>query len=336
MPVPMVNNVEFAHAIELLDRAASPAIVDRALREAGLTRKAVRETTGFLPYRLEARVLEHVARAIGDAHIGGQLAQHLDYGVYDAYARYVLGAKDLGSALARGKRALSFIHSGSRIVLRKRDGHVIVGRRSGLNAALGHRHLDDATLFMIGQVIRHFFGPDWKPAWAEITAVQAAGAGYLEEALGAPLRSGGDMPALAIPLGDLSAPNPAPPSVHQVVGFADLPALMGVEAPRSTIEEVDYVLRTQFVLGDMSEESVAMRLSVGRRTLQRWLKEEGTSFREVKARFIEARARTLLAESDLDTDVIAASLGYDEPKSFIRAFRGWTGLTPHAFRRRGS
>ena len=142
------------------------------------------------------------------------------------------------------------------------------------------------------------------------------------------------MPALAIPLGDLRAPNPGPPSVHQVVGFADLPALMGVEAPRSTIEEVDYVLRTQFVLGDMSEESVAMRLSVGRRTLQRLLKEEGTSFREVKARFIENRARSLLAESDLDTDVIAASLGYEEPKSFIRAFRGWTGLTPHAFRTR--
>lgn len=328
----MVNNVEFAHAIELLDRAASPAIVDRALREAGLTRTAVLETTGFLPYRLEARVVEHVARAIGDTHIGARLSQHLDYGIYDAYARYVLGAKDLGSALARGKRALSFIHSGSRIVLRKHDGHVIVGRRSGLNAVVGHRHLDDAAVFIIGQVVRHFLGPDWRPAWAEITAAQAVGADYLEEVLGAPLRSGAEMPALAISLNDLGAPNPGPPTVKQIVTFADLPALMGVEAPRSTIEEVDYVLRTQFVLGDMSEESIAMKLSVGRRTLQRWLREEGTSFREVKARFVEARARSLLAETDLDTDVIAASLGYSEPKSFIRAFRAWTGQTPHAFR----
>ena len=71
---------------------------------------------------------------------------------------------------------------------------------------------------------------------------------------------------------------------------------------------------------------------MGRRTLQRALKTEGTSFREIRMRFIEARARTLLLESDLDVAAIARALGYDEPNSFRRAFRGWSGQTPDAFR----
>ena len=61
---------------------------------------------------------------------------------------------------------------------------------------------------------------------------------------------------------------------------------------------------------------------------------EGTSFREVKATFIETRARELLAESDLGLDEIARSLGYREPNSFRRAFRTWMGLSPRAYRAR--
>ncbi len=82
----------------------------------------------------------------------------------------------------------------------------------------------------------------------------------------------------------------------------------------------------------LTEEAVAGRLALGRRTLQRALKAEATSFREIKARFLDARARVLLAESDLDLSTIARTLGYDEPRSFRRAFQSRTGLTPGAYR----
>lgn len=332
MPAPMVNLVEFKHVLDLLDRISSPAIVDRALRTAGLTRRAVGQGAGFLPYRLEAEVVEHVARAVGDANLGARLARQVDYGVYDAYARYVLGAPDLASALRRGKRAFPLIHPGSEIVLRESDGHLLVGRRSGLNTMVGHRHLDDGAIFLIAHVIRHFLGPDWRPSWIEATGDSPVSMAYLEAMTGAPVRLGAEVPAVAVRESDLAAPNPAPPDARHLVGFMELPSLMGVEPPKTTAETVMHVLRTQFVLGDLSQESVASRLAMGRRTLQRALKTEGTSFREIRMRFIEARARTLLLESDLDVAAIARALGYDEPNSFRRAFRGWSGQTPDAFR----
>ena len=328
----MVNLVEFAHVLDLLDRVASPAIVDRALRAEGLRRKVLAQGGGYLPYDLEARVVEHVARALGDATLGSHLAQEFDYSVYDAYARYVLGAKNLEEALLRGRRAFAFTHPGSEILLRCEEGHVLVGRRTALTNVIGHRHLDDGAILIIGEVIRHFLGPDWRPAWIEATGKDAVSTTYLQETIGAPVRAGAEMPAVAIRESDLSTPNPNPPGAHERVGFIELPSLMRVDPPDTMAAAVEQVLRTQFALGDLSEESVASRLSLGRRTLQRALKTEATSFREVKARFLEQRARALLTESDLDVPTIARALGYDEPHSFRRAFRAWTGLTPHGYR----
>lgn len=328
----MVNIVEFAQVLDLLDRIASPAIVNRALRSANLSRKVVRETQGFLPYRLEASVVEHVARALGDNQLGARLAQQFDYAAYDAYARYVLGATDLATAISRGQRAFPLISPGSEIVLRRRDGHLLVGRKSELDRIVGHKHLDDGAIVIIGQVMRHFLGPNWHPAWIEVGGEDDARSRYLEDMMGAPLRAGAAMPAVAVRFADLRAANPSPPAPQEIVGLAELPMMMGVRPPKSTADIVRYALATQFALGDLSQDAVARQLSMGRRNLQRSLESEGDSFREVKARFIESRARALLSETGLDIESVARLLGYNEPKSFQRAFRKWTGQTPHSYR----
>jgi AraC-like DNA-binding protein len=328
----MVNIAEFKHVLDLFDRDASPRIVDHALRAEGLNRDALREANGFLPYASEARVVEQVARSIGDRALGARIAQEFDYSIYDAYARYVLGGTTLAAALARGKSAFHVLHAGSEIVLREQDGHLLVGRRSGIETVVGHRHLDDAAIVIIVRLCRQFLGPDWRPAWIEMTGDSVPSARYLEELIGVPVHIGSEMPAVAVPEKDLEADNPHRPNANQIVGLRELPALMGLRPPRTMADSVEEVLRTQLVLGDLSEDGVAHRLSVGRRTLQRTLHEEGTSFREVKARFIEAKARLLLAESDLDLATIAHVLGYEEPKSFYRAFRKWTGYWPAAYR----
>lgn len=329
---PMVNLVEFRHAVDLLDRHASRAIVDRALRSAGLSRKALRQESGFLPYRAEAQVIEYVARALGDADLGARLGNRFEYMIYDAYARYVLGAKDLGTALKRGRLAFPLMHPGSEIVLQRTDGHLRVGRRSGIGTVVGHRHLDDAAILLIQHVVRQFLGPDWRPSWIEATGDRGARTTYLENRIAAPVRTGTDFPALVIRRTDLSAPNPSPLGAHDVITFTELPAMMKVTPPETMTDAVAQVLATQFLVGDLSEESVARRLSVGRRTLQRALKAEATSFRELKARFVATRARALLSGSQLDIPTIARAFGYEEPNSFRRAFSTWTGMTPDAYR----
>ena len=328
----MVNAVEFAHVVDLLDRISSPALVNRALRASNLSRKAIRQADGYVPYRLEASVIEYVARATGDAQLGAKLGEQFNYKAYDAYARYVLSAPDLRSAIARGRQALFLINPGSEINLEFRGDFLVFGRYSGLDGVVGHRHLDDGTIVMVTKVFQHFLGPDWRPEWVEVAGSDPQRSAYLEDLVGAPLRTGASMPGIAVRVDDLATKNPCPPDPNQVLSFAELPTAMGVRPLTSTRDLVWHTLTIQFALGDMTQGAVARQLNIGSRTLQRMLQIEGTSFRDVKASFIEFRARTLLAETNFEIPSIARSLGYDEPKSFQRAFRKMTDMTPTAFR----
>lgn len=83
----------------------------------------------------------------------------------------------------------------------------------------------------------------------------------------------------------------------------------------------------QYKVGD-----VASRLAVSPRTLQRQLRNEGTSFQQVLDGLREELARNYLARSEYSSGQISFLLGYEDPNSFFRAFRGWTGQTPEVVR----
>ncbi len=74
--------------------------------------------------------------------------------------------------------------------------------------------------------------------------------------------------------------------------------------------------------------AVAGELAISTRSLQRQLQGEGTNFQEVLSQTREALARHYLTQQAMSTQEIALLLGYDDPRSFYRAFNGWTGLTP--------
>lgn len=84
--------------------------------------------------------------------------------------------------------------------------------------------------------------------------------------------------------------------------------------------------------GQTSVSDVAVRLAVSSRTLQRRLKAENTSFQKVLDELREELARHYLTQSDYSSGQIAFLLGYEEPNSFFRAFRTWTGQTPEYVR----
>jgi AraC-like DNA-binding protein len=83
-------------------------------------------------------------------------------------------------------------------------------------------------------------------------------------------------------------------------------------------------------------DDVARKLHLSPRSLHRHLAEEGTSLQALKDEVRRARATELLARTDRPVKEIAGAVGFADEKSFSRAFRGWTGRSPLAFRKRGS
>jgi AraC-like DNA-binding protein len=71
---------------------------------------------------------------------------------------------------------------------------------------------------------------------------------------------------------------------------------------------------------------------VSGRTLQRRLADEGVTFREVVRGTRERLAKHYLTNTPLPYGEVAFLIGFDEPSSFFRAFREWTGMTPESVR----
>ncbi|MCB9501602.1 MAG: AraC family transcriptional regulator ligand-binding domain-containing protein [Deferribacteres bacterium] len=84
--------------------------------------------------------------------------------------------------------------------------------------------------------------------------------------------------------------------------------------------------------GRYSMSCVASKLAISSRTLQRRLWEEGTTFQKILDELREELASHYLSTTDYTSTEISFLLGYEEPNSFFRAFRSWTGQTPEIVR----
>jgi AraC-like DNA-binding protein len=74
---------------------------------------------------------------------------------------------------------------------------------------------------------------------------------------------------------------------------------------------------------------------VSLRSLHRHLRQEGASLQGLKDEARRERSEALLTRSAVTVKEVARAVGFRSEKSFARAFRGWTGLTPSEWRRGG-
>ena len=71
------------------------------------------------------------------------------------------------------------------------------------------------------------------------------------------------------------------------------------------------------------------------RSLHRQLQEEGASLQQLKDEVRFEKARDLLLRTSKPVKQVAEASGFRNEKSFIRAFREWSGNSPAEFRQGG-
>ncbi len=79
-------------------------------------------------------------------------------------------------------------------------------------------------------------------------------------------------------------------------------------------------------------EEAAQSLHMTKRTLMRKLKQEGTSYQQIKDLVRRDRAIWLLTSHTMPLGEVAEALGFSDPAVFARAFKSWTGVTPRDYR----
>lgn len=108
---------------------------------------------------------------------------------------------------------------------------------------------------------------------------------------------------------------------------------IGGEQKSPITDKVDLLIRGFMPGKTCTLEQVASALGMHARTLQRRLKEDGTSFEKLKDRAMRRRAERLLARSDVPLLDVAFMLGFSESSTLSRKSRSWFGLSPREYRR---
>ncbi len=85
--------------------------------------------------------------------------------------------------------------------------------------------------------------------------------------------------------------------------------------------------------GARNLKGICRELNIGQRVMQRKLKEEGTSCSKILDEHRYGLAIKHITENEFPLSKVGRILGFSDQSNFTRAFKRWTGTTPHAFRK---
>ena len=214
--------------------------------------------------------------------------------------------------------------------LLERDGMATLGT---VVYQKGTEHVDqiyDIDLAATLTVIRELCGRRWSPERVLISHTKPVDAVFYRRFFQAPCRFDSERTALLFPAAILD----------QTLPSGDAGRLRALEAQGRARSDFGLVfrlrraLRTLLVAEAVSGDEVARLLSMHRRTLNRRLRGEGTTFQELLDEVRFEAACQFLDASRIPITEIASSLGYAETSAFSRAFRRWSGASPVQRRRK--
>ena len=102
--------------------------------------------------------------------------------------------------------------------------------------------------------------------------------------------------------------------------------------PNRVQDRVRKILLTLLPSGEVDQEAVARTLHRSVSSLQRQLRAEGASYREILDETRVTLAQQFVRERRYSLGQIAYLLGFSDQANFSRAFKRWTGMAPTVFR----
>lgn len=105
-------------------------------------------------------------------------------------------------------------------------------------------------------------------------------------------------------------------------------------AKEDLVEQARFLITTSLETEDAGAEPLAKMLHMTTRTLNRHLRQHGTTYKKLREEVIVELAKQSLANTDASITVIGGKLGYTEASAFVRAFKRMAGTTPVAYRKK--
>ena len=301
-----------------------------SLKLAQITPAQLTKPTGRITAR-QMEILSGAAMQALDDEALGAFSRRLPWGSYGMLARASITSPNLGIALKRWCRHHALLA----------DDIVLKVSTSGDTAAItvSEKMPGQVGEFGLVHVLRNIHG---LACWYVDSRIPLQGASF-------PFAAPAHMDAYALMFSGSLQFNAPQAEIRFDARYLVLPLRRDEKALQQMLQRAlpltvlqyrrDRLLVQQVrqVLGDPAvashnAETLAAALNMSPRSLHRQLKEEGASLQALKDEVRRDRALDLLLRTSRPIKQVAEAAGFQNEKSFMRAFRGWTGQSPAEFR----
>ena len=329
-PMPYVKAM--VHAYEVRGLSASAA-----LQKAQIAPETIDDPHARITAAQMETVSDAAMRELDDEALGC-FSRALPWGSYGMLARASLSAPTLGLALKRWCRHHRLLTDDITLSVHS-DGEPGVSARIELR---GQSHRAPPSEFCVVSVLRNILG---FACWLVDSRIPLQGAEFPFAAplhlasyrvlFDGPSTFGQDHAALVFDARYLTLPiRRDETAMNQMLQHALPLTVRAYRRDRLLVQRVRQALST---LPDDTRNAhdLAALLNLSPRSLHRQLQDEGATLQAIKNQVRRDRAIELLQRSQRPIKQIAEAVGFRNEKSFIRAFKGWTGVAPGEWRGEG-
>lgn len=302
------------------------------LKKCGLAEDIFLHPDHTMPFATLGHLLAACVRESGCAHFGLLTGQRASPSALGAVGFLMKNSPDVATALNEFVLNFDLHDRGATLFLLEKDGSCLLVYeiyQHGIEAAV---QIVDGALAVGFNIMRSLCGPDWLPDEVLFRRDTPEDVGPYRNFFQAPMQFNARQTALRFDRSWLARKIPLADPVlrqHFQQNVQDL-IRHSPEDFRSTVYQAVLLL-----LGSQrcNLEGIADYFSLHPRTLNRRLKEAGTSFRELHNEASHATACQLLQQTRSSIANIAELLGYSNETAFNRAFSHWEGTPPAKWRR---
>ena len=330
-PIPMMRATGLGPLPQFLEDRASWSALSQTFAAEKIPLAVIENKDVLIPFESTVGLFDRAARTVGDRLFGLHVGEGMQPSEFGLWLEYASCARSLGDALQRADRTSHHQQPGGRTSVEVEGTFAIWRFYPPVKQGTSIQYSDHVIFPMI-RFIGSYIGAHWRPSWIELNYRREESTNALAEMLGAPLQFERPCVGIAFERNQLKSRKPDVALVRDVT-LADVTAGYATSSLRvQPVQSVLSIVTLRLLDGYADIEGAAEMAGLGIQTLQRMLRRNGLSYREVVDIARSTRAQALLRETDKAVTDIALDLGYTDHANFTRAFNRWLGCSPSDFR----
>lgn len=326
MKQPLLSSHFLSHFDELvIEHGGDP---NAMLNHCGLPVDLLSRHDTLVPTALHIKLLDYASHALKKPMFAVDMALRQSVYFLGPLTPMLCSAENVFDALNIYNKHLNLRAQGVTTTLQVKNDTAYYTVETTLDRALRSPSFQNQALTLKCNVIRWLCNGDWRPRAIFFPRPADNCEREYSKVLGAPVGFDSDNLCLSFDSKHLYQPL----AIRADSAQNKLQNLMQHVEYLSTSEQARYIIQSVLASGNCDTNYVAFSLGYTRRSLQRRLKNEGTSFQGLLDSVRVEQTKSYLSNEYYRLCDISGLLGFSDPACFTRSFKRWFNTTPKQWR----